>query len=547
MKTIHIKGENMSRLNLMIWSAFVLILQSGCIGGGSTPTPVINTGGETTQKVGIGIEKGKIENYPTSVQGLYYYGQVVIEPQLTMEALKGPEAQTFLSHISNLLGEEKRNFGLSATPIIDGKVQPDIVLFNYSYNSSTKEWVTYLNEEPRTRMVLLKPDTTLSFELKYISVDGKTFNSIKDITKDLYGATVLVSGVSIPYVDLITEKISNMLSSAVSSTTVLSFNPVSNPKKSVKYFIKTKANKKLANVKFSLLLRDSVVSGAVVNSELNKIPQVNNFTNPLNAVYTSYTNAFTLNDQLQKDESIVTFSQINNPMQFRDKCQNIINRLETYGLNLFDRYNAFSQILEGTNFLRKENLYHSGCLSSSRLALLNRMGIPLKAPQSAHQHIEISDSHLTNLGGYMLNPIANKGFKSDLLKLFSETLIVQSDELMDFETFRSEDGEALMSPENFMEMIGEVGVARFGLYNQQRKEYASFFFRALQSDTIYRIKLNRERKWGKIRTVLIEPWSDDEIAPKKQAQLRTLADETVLGYENDVMRQNNEPVIALNG
>ncbi|CAA6808304.1 MAG: Unknown protein [uncultured Sulfurovum sp.] len=540
----------MSRINLIVWSTLVLVLQSGCMGGKPPVNPIHIPDNNLTEekiKVGIGLEKGNIEQYPTTIQGLYYYGQVVIEPQLTMEALKGPEAQTFLQHVSNLLGEKKRNFGLSATPILDGQVQPDIVLFNYSYDSTSKSWKTYLNEEPRTRMVLLKPDTTLSFELKYISIDGQTFNTVKDISKSINGATVLLSGTSIPYIDLMADKVSNMLSSSVNSTTVLSFSPVTNPKKSVEYVIKTKTDKELAKVKFSLLLRDSVVSGAVVNSELNKIPQVNNFTNPLNAVAANYDNTFTLHDQLQKDESIVTFSQISNPMQFRDKCQNIINRLETYGLNLFDRYNAFSQILESTDFLRKENLYNSGCLSERRLSLLEKMGISLPAPKALHQHIEISDLHLANLGRYMLNPIANHGFKSDLLKLFSETLIVQSDELIDFQTFRSEDGEALMAPKEFMKMIGKVGVARFGLYNQHRKEYASFFFRALQSNVIYRIKLNRERKWGKIRTVLIEQWSDDEIAPKKQAQLRALADETVLGYQNDIMRQKNIPVIVLNG
>jgi hypothetical protein len=546
----------MFRMNFMVWSALILIIQSGCIGGKKNPTPIpippppieiVNPPIKVITKVGIGLERGKIEKYPKRIEGSYYYGQVVIEPSLTMEALKGPEAQTFLDHVSNLLGEKKRNFGLSVTPIIDGKVQPDIVLFNYAYDSSNKTWVTYLNEEPRTRMVLLKSNTNLSFELKYISIDGKTFNMVKNITKDIYGGTILLGGASIPYIDLISEKVSNMLSSAVSSTTVLSFNPISTAKKSVEYTIKTKTDKKLATVKFSLLLRDSVVSGAVVDSELNKIPQVNNFTNPLNAVYTSYTNAFTLNDQLQKDESITSFSQINNPTYFRDKCQNIINRLETYGLNIFDRYNAFSQILEGTNFLQNHSLFHSGCLSKRKLGLLEKMGIPLIAPPSPiAPHVEISDSSLTNLGRYMLNPIANVGFKSELLRLFSNTLIVQGDELMNFEGFRSEDGEAVMSPEKLMEELAKIGVARFGMYNSQRKEFARFFFRPLQSETIYRIKLNREKSWGSIRTVLIEPWQDDDIPRTKQKELRTPADITVLAHETDILRKDNGTALALN-
>ena len=551
----------MLRMNFMVWSTLVLIIQSGCIGEKKSPIPVptptpvsepvvippiqiINPPIQVSTKVGIGLERSKVEKYPTRIEGSYYYGQVVIEPSLAIEALKGPEAQTFFDHVSNLLGEKKRNFGLSVTPIIDGKIQPDIVLFNYSYDSSNKTWVTYLNEESRTRMVLLKANTNLSFELKYISIDAKTFNTIKNITKNIYGGTILLGGASIPYIDLISDKVSNMLSSAMTSTTVLSFNPISTPKKSVEYTIKTKTDKKLATVKFSLLLRDSVISGAVVDSELNKIPQANNFTNPLNAVYTSYTNAFTLNDQLQKDESITSFSQISNPMFFRDKCQDITNRLETYGLNLFDRYNAFSQILERTNFLQDHSLFHSGCLSKRKLDLLEQMGIPLIAPPTPiAARVEISDDSLRNLGRYMLNPVANIGFKNELLKLFSKTLIVHDDALMSFEGFRSEDGEAIMSPKKFMEELGKVGVARFGMYNTQRKEFARFFFRPLQSETIYRIKLNREKSWGTIRTILIEPWLDDDIPRTKQKKLRQIADSTVLAYETDILRKENQPTL----
>lgn len=545
----------MSRMNFIVWSTLILIFQSGCMGAKKPipipiPVPIQETNSTpiSTIKVGIGLEKGNIEKYSNTIKGLYYYGQVVIEPTLTMEALKGPEAQTFLDHVSNVLGEKRKNFGLSATPIIDGQVQPDIVLFNYTFNSTTKEWITYLNEEPRTRMILLKPDTSLSFELKYISIDGKTFNLVKNITNEIYGGSILLAGTSIAYIDLIADKVSTILSSSVSSATLLSFNPVSDPKKSVEYIIKTKEDEKLATVKFSLLLRDSVVSGAVISSELNKIPEVNNFTNPLNAVYTSYTNDFTLNDQLQRDESIVSFSSITDPTQFRRKCQKIINRLETYGLNIFDRYNAFSQILDSTDFLQEHKLFNSGCLSERKLTLLTKMGIPLTPPPSPlAPRIEIDDNSLTNLGRYMLHPVANKGYRSDLLKLFADTVTVENNDLMLFDNFNLEDGDAYMSPSKFMEELTKIGVARFGIYNNQRKRHARFFFRPLNSKMLYRIKLKRVKAWGKINTVVIEALEDDEIlsTAKQRKRLRTIADNTVLGYQNDIMREENNALIAL--
>lgn len=544
----------MLKIKFVLGSILILVLQGCPDPKPPIPTPIptpIKTEVNTTTptiEVGIGLTRGAIEKYSIAPKGSYYYGQVVIEPQLTMEALKGPEAQTFFDHVFNVFSEKKKNFGLSVTPIVDGQRLLPIVLFNYAYDSASKTWVTYLNEEPKTRMTLLKADTSLSFEFNYIAIDGIQFNELKDLTKNIYGSSIVLSGTPIPYIDMITKQVSNLLSSSVSSSTVLHFRPVSDAKKSVNYTIKTEENKILATVKFSLLLRDSVISGAVVNSELNKIPKVDSFTNPLNAVYTSHDNSFTLYDQLQRDESIATFSQINIPSYFRDKCGDITNRLETYGLNRFDRYNAFYQILEGTDFFQKYNLFNSGCLSKNRLNLLTEMGIGFTPPASPIlPPVEISDESITKLGSYMLNPIANVGFKSDLLKMFADTLIVQSDELMNFESFRSEDGEAVLSAKEFMKALGEIGVARFGIYNRQRKEFARFFFRPLNSETLYRIKLNREKKWGRIRTVLIEAFIDDEIpsTSKQRKNLRVAADITVLGYESDVMREDNKAVIAL--
>jgi len=504
------------------------------------PPEMTNT---LTKQVGIGLHKSEVKRLSVSPRGLYYYGQVVIEPQLTQHALKGPEAQTFLSHVAGILGERRKNFGLSVTPIINNQRLLPIVLFNYAYDSSQKTWVTSFNEEPRTRMILLKSDTELAFEFNYVSIDNREFEQVKNLTKDIYGGSLVLAGTPIPYLDLLSEKITNIMSHSVNSSTTLYFRPVSDRKKSVEYTIKTKSNETLAKVNFSLLLRDSVVSGTTVLSEFNQIPQGNTFSNPLNEVYTDRTNSFTLYDQLQKDESIANFSQINEPSQFRNKCRDVMNRLETYGLNIFDRYNAFVQILEHTNFLRKEALFNSGCLSPSKLRLLTQMGIVLKAPKTPYQHIEITDTHLKNLGSYMLNPIANRGFKSSLEKLFTETLIIQNNELIDFVNFRSEEGEAIMSPDEFLQRLAEVGVARFGNYNENRKESARFYFRPLRSETIYSIKLNREKPWGRVRSILIEPISNDNIALSKQRELRKVAEGTVLGYENDIMRNT---ALALN-
>lgn len=357
-------------------SILISILYSGCNTKDSPeiPSPEDN-------KSGVGVEVGGKTYNETTIEGSYYYGQIVMKSQLTAEAFKGPETQTFLNHISNLFGEEKRNFGLYVTPTLDGKRQPDIILFSYSYDIITKSWITYLNEEPRTSMVLLKPSTILSLELKFTSVDGKTFKKAKDMSNNIIAAPLFL-GITSPYIQLLTSSISEMLSSNVSSTINISFEPTSDTKKSVEYIIKTKENKELAKVEFSLLLRESIVSGRVVTSNLNSIPKVNKYSNPLLFAYTDYQSTFTLSDLLEKEESIKILSLNTNAAQFRIKCESIINKLETYGLNVFDRYNSFFQILNNTNFNKDINLYNSGCLSQNRFDLLKEMGIHIEKPST---------------------------------------------------------------------------------------------------------------------------------------------------------------------
>ncbi len=525
----------MFNVKFMVWSMLFLIWQSGCSIDPKPQVPKPPTEVNSSM-VGIGLEKGKVELYNSSPKGQYYYGQVRITPTLTIHALKGPESQTFLSHVKNLFREKKENFGLSVTPIMDGHRLPDIVLFVYNYDSQTKQWSTYLNEEPTTGMILLNPDTELSFELKYISIDRTTFQQIENITKSIYGESFLFVNTYFDYIGLLSDNISRMLNSSISSSTVLYFRPVSNKKKSVEYNIKTKSNQLLAKVKFSLIFRDSVVSGNIVSDNLDAIPKIDTFSgNPLNAVKISPNNNLRLYDLLQKDVNIATFAQIDDPSTFKTKCSNILNQLETYGLNISDQYNSFIHLLEETNFFQKDKLYHSSCLSHRDMALLNKMGVELTPPKSPSIHIDIPDKKLEKLGSYMLNPIANKGFQSDLLKMFTETVIVRGAELISVENLNIEDGESVFTPKEFMQHLGAIGVARFGKYNVNRAEYARFYFRPLNSSTIYRIKLDREKKWGRIRTVTIDPWEDKYLSKVELDKLRTPADKEVLNFESDVL------------
>jgi hypothetical protein len=230
----------------------IMILLHGCT---KEPKPTNTTTESTTptvvnKPVGIGISQiGRANRYKTDPYGYYYYGQLLIEPKLSISAVQGPESKELLEHVAELFHDHKENFGLSVTPIIDGITLPDIILFTYSYDSSTKSWKTTLNENPRTGMILLKPTTELKFRFKYISISSRDFSKITEITSLFNSGGWILSASSKPMIDMITGRISDILSSAVSSTVTNSFVPVADGIKSVEYKIETKDSKELAKVK----------------------------------------------------------------------------------------------------------------------------------------------------------------------------------------------------------------------------------------------------------------------------------------------------------
>lgn len=540
----------MSRMNFMLWSALILIFQSGCNGKGKELIPEV-TNPDNHQVVGFNFYKDKPKEYEETIRGLYYYGQVKIEPMITRNIIKGPEAQTFFNHIVDIFGERKENFGLAVVPIIDKQRLPAIVLFNYTYDSKSKRWLSYFNEEPTTKMTLIKANTELAFEFSYMSINKTNFNKIEELSKKVYGAKLILGNASIDLISSIANNIGHILSDNKTSTTKPYFKPAADKKKSQEYILKTNIGEILAKVKFSLILRDSVITGGVIDStSLNKVPKyVDIHSNPLNFVYTGLQNQNTLHQQLQIDAETANFSLLKKPTEFRSKCKKIKNTLETYDLNLFDRYNAFYQVLTNTDFFNEYNLYKSGCLIKNELDLLRDMGISLTPPTSPHQsRIPISDSDITNLGRYMLNPIANVGFKSDLLRLFSDTVTVQNNELMSFNNIILEDGDTYMSPNELIKKLGEMGIARFGIYNSLRNRHARFFVRPLHSKTLYRIKLKRAKEWGKVNAITIEAFEDDNIksTAKQRKKLRIAADNKVAGYKTDIMREESQLTFALN-
>ncbi len=521
--------------------SFLLLVFSACVDPKPKPTvkPVDNLG-VVSKPVGIGISKLRnIQRFKEHPLGYYYYGQLLIEPELSMNAVKGPESKELLAHVAELFHDHRTNFGLSVTPIVDGITLPDVILFTYTYDSSTQSWTTTLNENPRTGMVLLTPSTELKFKFKYISIDDRDFSKITDITSLFNGGSWILSKASKPMIDMISGRIGDILSNSVTTTVTNSFVPVSDGIKSVSYQVQTKDAKALATVKFSVLLSSSVVSGNSVDSNINRIPKADKFMNPLNAIKTDITSNFTLYDDLNRVVALNRFNQIENPSNFRAMCRTVLNQLETYGLNQFDRLNAFSQILDGTDFARKPQLYTSGCLLNYEFQRLKEMGIPLNpVAVPSYKKVVINAKVLDMFAGYMKSPIGNKGHKSQLLSIFTPNVVslsAQNTDLNGFEDISFEEYPSVTTAKNILERFEKIGVARACCYRFPSAYHSSFLFRALNGKTIYRLTLSRQKKNAPVNSMKIEPWADNKISPVNLKTLREVAGNIVERSEKDFL------------
>jgi hypothetical protein len=490
--------------------------------------------------VGIGISKlEKVERFKENPFGYYYYGQLLIEPKLSMNAVKGVQSKSLLTHVAELFHDHRKNFGLSVTPIVDGVILPDIILFTYSYNSRTQSWTTTLNENPRTGMVLLTPSTELQFKFKYISINERDFAKIKEITSLFNGGSWILSKASQPMINMISGRIGDILSNSVATSVTNAFVPVSDGIKSVSYEIQTKDAQALATVKFSVKLSSSVVSGQVDVNHMNTIPKADKFTNPLNVMRTNLTSAYTLYDDLNRAIPLNRFSLLKRSRDFRDMCRNVLNELDTYGLNQFDKLNAFSQILDTTDFTRNAKFYTSGCLLNHEKHRLKEMGIPLELEVvPTHAHVIIDDTTLDMLAGYMKSPKANIGHKSQLLTIFSPTIVsleAQNTALNGFEALSEEEYPTDVTAQNILERFEKIGMARACCYRFPRKRHTSFLFRALNSETIYRLKLSRQTANGYISSLTIQPWDEEKITPYNLKRLQAVAENNIERSEKDIL------------
>jgi hypothetical protein len=493
-----------------------------------------------SKPVGIGISKlAEIEHFKKNPLGYYYYGQLLIETELSSHAFVGFESKTLLAHVAELFHEHRKNFGLSVTPIINGITLPDIILFTYSYDSRTQTWRTTLNENPRTGMVLLTPATELKFKFKYISIDTRDFSKITDITSLFNSGSWILSKASEPMIKMIGGRIGDILSNALSSTVTNSFVPVSDGIQSVSYQIKTKDATALANVKFSVLLSSSVVSGQIDIENINSIPNADKFTNPLSVIRTDITSSYTLYDDLNKAVSLNRFFHIKEADFFRDSCRNILNELDSYGLNQFDKLNAFSQLLDGTDFVRNPKLYTSGCLLNHEFQRLKEMGIPLIAMEKPDEEKVIIDSKtLDLLVGYMKSPLANRGHKHKILTIFSPTIVsvlAQNTNLNGLEDLSSEEYPTAVTAQNILERFEKIGIARACCYRFPKKRHSSFLFRALNGETIYRLTLSRQKEDGHINMMSIEPREESKISSYNLKRLREVAEQNIEHSENDFL------------
>ena len=549
----------MSKMKFLV-GGILFILVQGCMeqpipveaGASSSTTTIPEIDTLPSIEVGIGIDKvEKVQHYSSPLNANYYYGQLLIEPNIASNVFSKTASKTFLDYISELFHDHKKSFALSVTPMVDGLQLPDIVLIAYTYDSQSKSWKTLFNENRRTGRILLKPTTELNFRFNFVSMEQRNFDKIINLTSFFKSGAWLLTPAVRPIFSTVTQELNHLMSHSVTSSVSQTLVPVDDAIKSLSYKVKFKNGQPLANVKFSLLLSDSVLHGNFAENHLNEIPKINKLNNPLKEIPLTPKSTKTLYDDLREHVSLRKFAQIEDSKMFRDECHNILNIIQHYGLNPFDKLNAFAQILDRTDFSLRPKLYTSGCLQSYEFKLLEEMGIPMVPPPAPKPvHVHIDDDVLNKISGYLKSPIANVGHRSDLTKLFANTLFlsVPNNDLLGFDDLAMDEYPTPVTGKQIMERFSKVGVAKVGAYQYRNlgKHHITLFFRALSSATIYKMRLSRQHPYGYISSVTITPAVDDDLRSSKKRALERTASTDVEGYKNDIMHQKNGEKIALN-
>lgn len=553
-----------------ICSILVLLMLFGCnstdsVSDNTKTSETVSNGSTDTQEVeqqeilGIGLTEvlSDREFYDPIPFPNYYYGQLLIDTSIFKKAIEGPNAKKLMNYIYQIFGSERKQFGISVVPKLNGVVLPEFVVFSYIYDSESNKWSTDLTRKYRSPIVPLNDLSSLNFKLKFVASNEKDVsivNSLSSIATTVGGVspgTWVISETSKnkvkEAVSAVDDLISSVLSNSIEANVNNQLEPVSDGSKALVYNISTTDNEKLAEVKFSTRLLSSLVSGRIVSEDSmpsdfqSAIPTVDPFTNPLNRIKISGNNETTLNDQLKSDGILRNLVNANDVNTFKQHCRDLLDQLSSqHGLNIFDSLNAMRNALTLTRFVKDSGLYNSGCITSSEFLMLEKMGVPLNYEKPV-MTTRLNNEILKKLAGYFKSPIANVGFENDILNLFDESLVKVASGAAANLPFTDEismlDRQNLLGKFKFMKAAttccwGGNVIKSDGTPNELAKK---IYFRTLMSQALYSIELYQEGENQPVDFVRIKEVKESDIPINWHKILLQPAQQNVEGFQYDVV------------
>lgn len=489
----------------------------------------------------------------------YYYGQLFVKTSLYRAAISGADARKLSTYILELFGSEKKQFGITVSPILNGVKFPEIVVFSYKYDSDKNLWESEVTPEYSSPAFLVSDFERVEYEFSYIASDSAKMNLTELVSglisnnADLVPGAWVVSKSSAKSIELATASIdkivSNLLSKSEKSKVSGQMEPAIKGDREIVYRIGGDGDGKLADISFSTRLFTSLVTGSLVSkvsepTDFNAaIPKIDPINNPLNRVKVKSDNRgeMTLGEALKGTGVLRELVATNSPDEFSGQCRDVINNLQgQYGLTIFDSLNSMRYILLSTKFSRDSSLFHSGCLSDDEHRLLEAMGIPIRYTPPAPT-VKLDAETLKKIAGYLKSPIANVGFETDILNVFSETGVRVSSVTGKFKSLPRE--LSAFHRQDLLRQLGQLRVATSCCWGAGVLDgdgapihgTGLILFRSLDYQDIYALELYPPVSGGAVDYIRLRRLDDNELSVKTRELLLSPAQSQVEGYKSDII------------
>ncbi|MGR1221168.1 hypothetical protein ACUYGA_30230 [Metapseudomonas otitidis] len=514
-----------------------------------------------TGLLGFGIKEltGERKIFSPTPLSNYYYGQLFVKANLYKAAISGADARKLSTYILALFGSEKKQFGITVAPILNGVKFPQIVVFSYKYDSDDNSWKSEITPEYSSPVFLVSDFERIKYEFAYVASDSVDLNITELVSglisnnADLAPGAWVVSKASAKSIGLATATVDKIVSSVLSKSEESKISGQLEPSikgdREIVYRVGGNGDSRLADISISTRLFTSLVTGSLISkvsepTDFNAAtPKLDPINNPLNRIKVKNDSGgeMTLGDALKRTGLLRNLVAANNPNEFSSQCRDVIDSLQGhYGLTVFDSLNSMRHILLSTKFSRDSSLFNSGCLYDHELSLLEAMGIPIRYTPPAST-VKLDSDTLKKIAGYLKSPIANVGFETDILNIFSETGVRVSSVTGKFKSLPRE--FSAYHRQDLLRQLGQLRVATSccwgaGILDGEGAPIhgaGQILFRSLDYQDIYTLELYPPIGGGAVDYVRLRRLEENELSVKTRELLLSPAKSQVEDYKSDVI------------